>query len=200
MLITWLIRYNWIYWNKINVFHLLYRNVLGYINTSLFDCSYRKRHLFYFVTVSILLFDKILKNVSCWVGWADRILWLPLCRGFRHLTATRLSFCGRWPIMLKDGILMAVLSVTWEPEWSRDMQHFTFVLTGLDGRSKMPDPINPSNLCTNMVAPTIFFKLVFWQKKYSTLFHGSLLMAGTKVQMHWVSNTWNHLNCVQSID
>ena len=55
----------------------------------------------------------------------------------------RLPVGPRWqPIMLEDRILVAEQSLTWQPNWSCDLQLSTLALNGLDGWSERPDSIN----------------------------------------------------------
>ena len=80
------------------------------------------------------------------VGWGCRIRQLHLCRGVK-LPATRLLVGCEWqPVMLEDGILVAVQSVTWQLKRSRDTQHSTLALTRLDWWLERPDP--NFSLCT----------------------------------------------------
>ena len=44
--------------------------------------------------------------------------------------------------MLEDAILVAEQSMTRQLKRSCDLEHFTLALTGLDGWSERPDPIN----------------------------------------------------------
>ena len=67
--------------------------------------------------------------------------------------------------MLKDGIPVAEQSVTEQPKLSRNMQHYTLILTVLDEWSEGPDPINRLVMLShtiNTIVLTIFFKLLLW--------------------------------------
>ena len=68
-------------------------------------------------------------------------------------------------VIFEDGILRANQFVTWQPKWTRDLQHSTFALTELDRQSTRPDLIDllvMSSPGTHVIAPREFFKLLLW--------------------------------------
>ena len=69
--------------------------------------------------------------------------------------------------MLEHEILVAEQFLTGQSKKSCDLQYYTLVLIGLDGRVKRPDPINRlvmSNPSTYVIVPIVFFKLLLLQK------------------------------------
>ena len=50
--------------------------------------------------------------------------------------------CGWPPVMLENRILVAEQSGIWQLKWSRDLQHSTYILIGLDRWLEKPDLVN----------------------------------------------------------
>ena len=110
---------------------------------------------FLLCSIELLSYSYCLLITYITIGkWIPIILWIALlARRWNTLTAplqkskTPLPLsnevgCGWWPVMLKDGILVAEQFVTWKPKRSHDSQHFTLALTRLDGWLERPNLIN----------------------------------------------------------
>ena len=61
--------------------------------------------------------------------------------------------------MLKDGVLVVEQSLIWQPKRLCDLQHFTLALTGLDGWSERPDPINRLIMSAQLKIPLYKLKI-----------------------------------------
>ena len=140
-----------------------------------------------FIVISFLL--QLFAN--CSVSWICKISWWHLCRWVRPLTNKSCFGCGWQLIMLEDEILVTVQSVTRLPKWSCDLPHSTSALTGLHKQSERSDPIHQLVILshnTDMILPSLFFKLLMWQT--STKLVLSRLISCINIRYMYNSIVW----------